>query len=37
MNGTTCIDPDSSNTDTNKISFKYSKDNINYYYTLSGP
>ena len=35
MNGTTCIDPDSSN--TNKISFKYSKNNINYYYTLSGP
>lgn len=37
MNGTKCIDPDSYNTDTNKISFKYSKDNINYYYTLSGP
>ena len=35
MNGTKCID--SSNIDINKISFKYSKDNINYYYTLSGP
>ena len=31
MNGTICIDP------SNKLSFKYSKDNINYYYTLSGP
>lgn len=31
MNGTTCIDS------SNKLSFKYSKDNINYYYTLSGP
>ena len=33
MNGTKCID----SSDTNKISFKYTKDNINYYYTLSGP
>ena len=31
MNGTTCIDS------SNKISFKYTKNNINYYYTLSGP
>ena len=35
MNGTKCIDSGSSN--TNKISFKYTKDDINYYYTLSGP
>ncbi len=37
MNGTKCIDSGSSNTNTNKISFKYTKDDINYYYTLSGP
>ena len=29
-----CLSPA---TPSNKISFKYTKDNINYYYTLQGP